>query len=333
LAIGDDPSRGTPKGHTQLSDPFLWHDFYNCYINALPYSQDVLGHLRIVGKIAGQYAKRRFGPSRPLPSAPAEVRDAAYDGWCELVHALIAAGNEGLLAAVRTFDPARGKFSTHANSWIRKYIRPEAESLASAVYRPRRKTTWFDSSLTVTGGNPDDDEIELFGTEGPTRQYLQRKVGLTTFPWIDVGTYERPRLKMPRGVWNEPAQRVEPHERLSLALIEPSFSNPPQRTSDLPEWLDRLPKRTAKKLREERRKARREGSHRHLPRFPISTRRANTIAAGQIGRRNGSGAASGRRAPWRCRNRSQFATSAGCLLVSLSRLESSAGATVGRMLV
>ena len=43
----------------------------------------------------------------------------------------------------------------------------------------------FDAQLTLPGPNPGDEQIDVFSTEGPTREYLQRKVGLTRFPWED----------------------------------------------------------------------------------------------------------------------------------------------------
>jgi hypothetical protein len=194
-------------------DDFLWHDFYDCYVNALPYSQDPLGHLRNVGGIAGKYARQRFGPSNFLPSErlPTHMGGEPLGKKLgslrpDLIHALIAAGNEGLLAAVRTFDPAKGTFSTHAGPWIRKYIGPEAESLASVVYRPRRKTTLFDASFTYTGGKPDDKEVEV--RVGPREDYLQRSVSFSDYPWEDQGTYQLNGKPWP------------PNQRLSLRVSD-----------------------------------------------------------------------------------------------------------------
>jgi hypothetical protein len=77
----------------------------------------------------------------------------------------------------------------------------------------------FDGLLSIQV-NPSDKELDLYSTEGPTRKYLQRKVSQQDFPWVDLGTYFKPRLWL--RVSNEPARRVEEHELLSLALIDPS---------------------------------------------------------------------------------------------------------------
>jgi hypothetical protein len=43
----------------------------------------------------------------------------------------------------------------------------------------------------LPGPNPGDKEIDVFSTEGPTREYLQRKpVTLKRYPWEDLGAYQ-----------------------------------------------------------------------------------------------------------------------------------------------
>jgi hypothetical protein len=145
-----------------------------------------------------------------------------------LVHELAAFGVFGLLVAADRYDPSRGKFSTYANNWVRKYIRLYLEEIIGVVPRtgdmgddkPRRSvmdlvdaalngvrlhrgkaaagTALFDASLTIPGPNRGDKEIETVGTDGPTDptrlDYLQRRVGQTLYPWVDMGTHFTPRL-------------------------------------------------------------------------------------------------------------------------------------------
>ena len=46
----------------------------------------------------------------------------------------------------------------------------------------------FDAQLMLPGSNPDDEQIDVFSTEGPTREYLQRRVGVggARFPWTEL---------------------------------------------------------------------------------------------------------------------------------------------------
>ena len=197
------------QGHRPLSDPFLWHDFYRIYTEVLPLGGPLVeSHLRIVGPIAGQIARRRF----PMPFANAG-KDA-WDGQADIIHELIGLGNLGLLAAVEHCKLERGAFSTIANFWIRKFIREGdyphdifgIEGLVSPTYLPKRHVATFTVGLTGTKSvnQSDDDggdyEIDLLDSEGrASRKYLQRHIGEggARFLWRDEGTYASPRLKLP----------------------------------------------------------------------------------------------------------------------------------------
>ena len=134
--------RELKPGHRPLSDPFLWHTIYRSYVEGLPElsrtRETDLGegwhlgsevcrniliecHLRIVGPIAGQIARKRFPATFGAVPNP-----HAKDGHADLIHELIATGNLGLFEAANHFKPEAGRFSTIANFWIRKFIREGA---------------------------------------------------------------------------------------------------------------------------------------------------------------------------------------------------------------
>lgn len=50
---------------------------------------------------------------------------------------LVAEGTLGLWRACKTHDESKGKFSTHAYWWIRKYIQEAIEKNGNTVYLPR----------------------------------------------------------------------------------------------------------------------------------------------------------------------------------------------------
>ena len=110
-------------------------------------------HLRIVGPIAGQIARKRF------PATFGAVRNPhARDGHDDLVHELIATGNLGLFEAVDHFKPEAGRFSTIANFWIRKFIYEGdrahdifgREGLVTSCHLPKRHLATFPVGLTGT---------------------------------------------------------------------------------------------------------------------------------------------------------------------------------------
>jgi RNA polymerase sigma factor (sigma-70 family) len=222
------------RGYRPLSHEFLWHQVYRLYVEELPkpvaafqaaigrcgceFCRNVLieCHLRIVGPIAGQIARRRF------PSTFGSVPNShARDGHADLVHELIATGNLGLFEAVDHFKPEAGRLSTIANFWIRKRIYEGdrargifgREGLVTPCYLPKRHLATFSVGLTGTksancpDANPDDDddddddEFDLLDSDGRTsRKYLQRCPvgnGGARFLWRDEGTYAVPRLKLP----------------------------------------------------------------------------------------------------------------------------------------
>ncbi len=50
---------------------------------------------------------------------------------------LVAEGTLGLWHAYKTYNESKGKFSTHAYWWIRKYIQEAVEKNGHTVYLPR----------------------------------------------------------------------------------------------------------------------------------------------------------------------------------------------------
>ena len=203
-------ARSLLPGHRPLSDPFLWHLVYRLYVEHLPKlcRDDLIeSHLRIVGPIAGQIARRRFPATFGMVDNP-----HAKDGHEDLIHELIATGNLGLFEAVEHFDPGLGAFSTIANFWIRKFIHEGdrahgifgREGLVTPCRLPRRHVATFPVGLTVSSSEnrPDDgsDEFDLLDSDGRTsRKYLQRHIGNggARFLWRDEGSHAVPRLKLP----------------------------------------------------------------------------------------------------------------------------------------
>jgi hypothetical protein len=59
----------------------------------------------------------------------------------------------------------------------------------------------FDAGLLLEGVVTNDcvklPDFEFLSTEGPTREYLQRRVSNKLYPWIDNGTHAVPRLTLP----------------------------------------------------------------------------------------------------------------------------------------
>ena len=197
--------RKSRPGHKALSDNFLWHDFYEQYVNALPLGGPLVeAHLRIVLKIAGQIAHRRF-PTK------FGANQAARDGQNDIIHELAATGVLGLIEAVEHWDPEKGAFSTIANYWIRKRIREGygrgifgIGGFVQPLYRPKRHVPTFAVGLVITKSvnkdQEDEHEIDFLDADGRTsREYLQRHVGEggARFLWRDEGAYATPRLKLP----------------------------------------------------------------------------------------------------------------------------------------
>ena len=63
----------------------------------------------------------------------------------------------------------------------------------------------FDAQLMLPGPNPDDEQIDVFSTEGPTREYLQRRVGVggARFPW-DRAERSKPVSNEVIAPWDKP---------------------------------------------------------------------------------------------------------------------------------
>jgi hypothetical protein len=179
--------RASRKGHRPLSDPYLWHDVYRRYNEAVcrVHHEIVQAHLGIVEAIAQKATCQRF----PMPFTNLGKKNA-LDGQLDIIHEVMGLGNLGLLAAVEHWNPELGKFSTIANFWIRKFIREGTkdifgiEGLVSPLYLPKRHMALFTVGLTGTKSvhRSDDDggdyEIDLLDSEGRTsRKYLQRHIG------------------------------------------------------------------------------------------------------------------------------------------------------------
>ena len=182
------------------------------------------GFYYIVRPIAGKLATKRFPPGLwPSQKVPGAI-DIAYDGHRDRIHELASVGIFGLFVAADRFNPASGyRFSTYANDWVRKYIQLYCEEMVSVVPRtgdlgpdkPRRSVmdiidaalsgvrlyrgkaargmAVFDAGLVIDGKETDGSgklpDFEYLSTEGPTREYLQRRVGVggARFPWPASG--------------------------------------------------------------------------------------------------------------------------------------------------
>jgi Sigma-70 region 2 len=237
-------ARAIRRRHKPLSDEFLWHDVYNFYAENLPrltpeaeldivrawqVTGDELARARlleafyyIVRPIAGQIATKRFPP-------PLKMTRVAFDGQRVRIHELASVGIFGLFVAANRFDLGSGhRFSTYANTWVRKYIQLYCEETVSTVPRtghmgpdpscpgldlPRRSVmdiveaaldgrrlyrgkaaggmAVFDAGLLIDGTETEGGkfpDFEYLSTEGPTREYLQRRVGVggARFVWPKV---------------------------------------------------------------------------------------------------------------------------------------------------
>ncbi len=169
-----------------------------------------------------------------------------------LVYELAAFGAFGLILAADRYNPKSGNaFITYANYWVKKFISLYLEEISSIVPRtghmgddePRRSVmdlvdaaldgrrlyrgkaaggmAFFDSALSIPGPNPGDKEIEVVGSEGitdPNRlDYLQRRVGLKDYPWIDMGAYQ------PNGALWPISELVEPARCKQIELLRNEF--------------------------------------------------------------------------------------------------------------
>jgi Sigma-70 region 2 len=173
-----------------------------------------------VRPIAGQIATKRFPPGlwpsqRTIPKAAKH----AYDGHRDRIHELASVGIFGLFVAADRFNPASGhRFSTYANKWVRNYIQLYGEEIVSVVPRAGDKLDLgrvsvmdridaalegrrlyrgkaaagmavFDAGFFLDGIETEDGSklpnFEYLSTEGPTREYLQRRVGVggARFVW------------------------------------------------------------------------------------------------------------------------------------------------------
>ena len=172
----------------------------------------------IVRPIAGKIATKRFPP-------PLKMTQVAYDGQRDRIHELASVGIFGLFVAADRFDPASGyRFSTYADKWVRKYIQLYCEEIVSVVPRIGEKgdlgrisimdridaalderrlyrgkaaggMAIFDAGFFIEGIETDGGKLpdfEYLSTEGPTREYLQRRVGYggARFVWPKVVSRE-----------------------------------------------------------------------------------------------------------------------------------------------
>jgi hypothetical protein len=178
----------------------------------------------IVRPIAGQIATKRFPPGLwPSQKIERNIAKNAYDGQRDRIHELASVGIFGLFVAADRFKAQSGcKFSTYADEWVRKYILLYCEEIVSVVPRTGDKgdigrvsvmdridaalvgerltrgnaaggMAVFDAGLQINGIETEDGtklpDFDYLSTEGPTREYLQRRVGNggARFPWQDVG--------------------------------------------------------------------------------------------------------------------------------------------------
>ena len=148
----------------------------------------------------------------------------------QLIHEVALFGVLALFLAADRYDhSSKASFDTYARYWIDKYCRLYLDEIIGIVPRtghmgpdpscpgldlPRRSVmdlldhalagnrqtrgkaaggmAVFDAQLMLPGPNPDDKPIDVFSTEGPTREYLQRRVGVggARFVWPKVVSRE-----------------------------------------------------------------------------------------------------------------------------------------------
>ena len=210
-------------------------------------------HLHILRPIAGRIAWKRCPKSFGIwaKEGPGPI-GMPRTSLVHLVYELAAFGAFGLILAADRYNPKSGNaFITYANYWVKKFISLYLEEISSIVPRtghmgddePRRSVmdlvdaaldgrrlyrgkaaggmAFFDSALSIPGPNPGDKEIEVVGSEGitdPNRlDYLQRRVGLKDYPWIDMGAYQ------PNGALWPISELVEPARCKQIELLRNEF--------------------------------------------------------------------------------------------------------------